>query len=170
MPCQALLVTIRTYSRHFKSLYIVWWNWGFAPSENKFAKTINLQWSYLIHQRFLFSPYVYLVPVHLFVCLLSVSSCLWEWNFSFEDSFAWMFAFVYLFLGWEYSSILFKRRDFVFVFGYMHPLPKDCVLLHHLAPKVGRVCHLEIYTFAHLAEKCVLHLTLIGTLQINIII
>ena len=117
-----------------------------------------------------FSPFVFLVPVHLFVCLLSVSSCLWEWNFSFEDSFAWMFAFVYLFLGWEYSSILFKRHDIVFVFGYMHPLPKDCVLLHHLAAKVGRVCHLEICKFAHLAEMCVLHLTLIGTLQINIII
>ena len=55
MPGLTTLVTIRTYPRHFESLYPVWWNWGFAPSENKFAKTINLQWSYSIHQRFFFT-------------------------------------------------------------------------------------------------------------------
>ena len=161
MPCQALLVTIRTYSRHFESLYPVWWNWGFAPSENKFAKTINLQWSYSIHQRFLFSPYVYLVPVHLFVCLLSVSSCLWEWNFSFEDSFAWMFAFVGIFVNF------IQEARFCFCFWlYAPPAKRLCTFASPCTKSWESVSSrdLHICTFG---RDVYLHLTLICTLQIN---
>ena len=148
MPCQALLVTTRTYSRHFESLYPVWWNWGFAPSENKIAKTINLQWSYSIHQRFLFHLLYFLcLCIYLYACFLFLLAC-------GNGTSVLKTVLRGCLLLWEYSSILFKRRDFVFVFGYMHPLPRDCVLLHHLAPKVGRVCHLEICTFTHLAEMC----------------
>ena len=76
MPCQALLVTTRTYSRHFESLYPVWWNWGFAPSENKIAKTINLQWSYSIHQRFLFHLLYFLcLCIYLYACFLFLLAC-----------------------------------------------------------------------------------------------
>ena len=111
-----------------------------------------------------FSPFVFLVPVHLFVCLLSVSSCLWEWNFSFEDSFAWMFAFVGIFVNF------IQEARFCFCFWlYAPPAKRLCTFASPCTKSWESVSSrdLHIYTFG---RDVYLHLTLIGTVQINIII
>ena len=55
-----------------------------------------------------------------------------------------------MFLEWGYYS----KARFRLLIGHMHPLTTNCVLLHHLSPKLGE-CVISRLANLHIWQRCV---------------